>query len=71
MAFFEKVKQFTLVMQEMGNPFKEELGDLLMLDTKDIADPSAAQLIATHHERGKEKFNSFIANLQCENDCSF
>ena len=55
----------------MGNPFEEESGDLLTLNTKDITDPSAAQLIAMHHERGKEKFNSFMANLQCENDCSF
>ena len=70
-AFFEKVKQLTKVMEEMGNPFEEESGYLLTLDTKDIADPSAAQLIATHHERGKDKFNSFMANLQCENDCSF
>ena len=43
-----------MVMEEMGNPFEEESGDHLTLDTKDIADPSAAQLIATHHERGKE-----------------
>ena len=71
MAFFEKVKQLTMVMEEMDNPFEEESGYLLTLDTKDIADPSAAQLIATHHERGKEKFNSFMANLQCDNDCSF
>ena len=63
-AFFEKVKQLTMVMEEMGNPFEEESGDLLTLDTKDIADPSAAQLIATHHERGKDKFSSFMANLQ-------
>ena len=52
-AFFEQVKQLTMVMEEMGSPFEEESGDLLTLDTKDIADPSAAQLIATHHERGK------------------
>ena len=42
-AFFEKVKRLTLVMEEMGNPYEEESGDLLTLDTKDIADPSAAQ----------------------------
>ena len=52
-SLFEKVKQLTMVMEEMGNPFEEESGDLLTLDTKDIADPSDAQLIATHHERGK------------------
>ena len=60
-----------MVMEEMGNAFEEESGDLLTLDTKDIEDPSAAQLIATHNERGKEKFIFFMANLQCENDCSF
>ena len=53
-AFFEKVKQLTTVMEETGNPFEDESGYLLLFDTKDIADPSAAQLIATHHERGKE-----------------
>ena len=53
-AFFEKVKQLTMVMEEMGNPFEEESGDLLTLDTKDIADPSDAQLIATHHERERQ-----------------
>ena len=36
-AFFEKIKQLTMVMEEMGNPFEEESGDLLTLDTKDIA----------------------------------
>ena len=53
-AFFEKVKQLTMAMEETGNPFEDESGDFLLLDTKDNADPSAAQLIATHHERGKE-----------------
>ena len=31
-AFFEKVKQLTMVMEEMGNPFEEESGDLLTLE---------------------------------------
>ena len=29
----------------MGNPFQEETGDLLSLDTKDVAHPSAAEQI--------------------------
>ena len=53
-SFFEKVKLLTSVMREMGNPFTETSDDLLVLDTKDIADSSAAKLIAGHHERGKE-----------------
>jgi len=58
-------------MEEMGNSSEEESGDLLTLEIKDIGDPSAAQLIARDHERGKEKVNSFMNNLHCENDCSF
>ncbi|CAE1246682.1 unnamed protein product [Acanthosepion pharaonis] len=41
-AFFEKVHRLTSVIEEMGNPFSEESTDLLSLDTKDIADPTAA-----------------------------
>jgi len=42
-----------MVMEEMGNPFEEESGDLPTLNTNAIADLSAAQIIATHHEREK------------------
>ena len=42
-------------MEEMCSPFAEETGDL-RLDTKDIVDSFAAQLIAAHHERGKQQF---------------
>ncbi len=70
--FFEKVKRLTSVMREMGNPFMEDSDDLLVLDTKDIADSSAADLISVHHERGKEKLKSFMIDLQSSDDqCSF
>ena len=55
-SFFEKVKSLSAVMQEMGNPFQEESADLLVLDTKNIADPALAEMVATHHQRGKEQF---------------
>ncbi|CAE1256528.1 unnamed protein product [Acanthosepion pharaonis] len=58
-AFFEKVQRLTSVIEEMGNPFSEESTDLLSLDTKDIADPTAA-LVASHLEKGKEQFQIFI-----------
>ena len=43
----------------MGNPFQKDTADLLVLDTKTIADPALAELVATHHERGKQQFKSF------------
>ena len=47
----------------MGNPFKEENRDLLSLDTNDIANPSAAELIYTHHNRGRTRFVEFMDGL--------
>ena len=55
-AFFENVKTMTTVLQDMGNPFQDESSDLLSLDTKNIADPSLAKLVATRHERGLQQF---------------
>ena len=70
-SFFEKVKSLSAVMQEMGNPFQEESADLLVLDTKNIADPALAEMVATHHRRGKEQFESFMEGLEDERESSF
>ena len=37
-----KVKSFSDVVKEMGNPFQLESADLLVLDTKNVADPALA-----------------------------
>ena len=51
----------------MGNPFKEEKKrDLLSLDTNDITHPSAAELIFTHHDRGRTRFVEFMDELESE-----
>ncbi|KAK6175971.1 hypothetical protein SNE40_014343 [Patella caerulea] len=70
-SFFEKVKSLSAVMQEMGNPFQEESADLMVLDTKNIADPTLAEKVATHHQRGKEQFLSFIKVLEDEAESTF
>ena len=58
-------------MQEMGNPFQEESADLMVLDTKNIADPTLAEMVATHHRRGKEQFLSFMKGLEDEAESLF
>ena len=45
---------------DMGNPFKEKSRDVLSLHTNDIAHPSAAELIFTHHGRGRKRFVEFM-----------
>ena len=59
------------VFKEMGKPFQEESTDLLVLDPKNIADPALAETVGTHHERGKEKFQSFMNGLQKDGECTF
>ena len=42
----------------------EESNYLLVLDTKDIADARAAELIEVHLQKRKEQFKSFMAQGQ-------
>lgn len=73
-SFFGKVKSLPVVMQEMGNPIQEKSADLIVLDTKNNADLTLAEMVATHYRRGKEHFISFMKwrlfissqNRQCD-----
>ena len=42
------------MLKEMGNPFQEDSSDLLVLNTKNIADPALAE---------QEQFQSFIEGM--------
>ena len=65
-ALFENVKVMTTVLQDMGNPFQNESSDLLSLDTKNIANPSLAQLVAIHHQRRLKQVEVFLGCLHKE-----
>ena len=70
-SFLQNVEALFTVLKEMGNPFQEESADLLVLDTKNIADPALAKMVGTHHQRGKEQFKSFTEGRQNEGKCPF
>lgn len=70
-SFFDRVKALSEVLQEIGNPFQEESADLLLLDTKNFADPALAEMVGTHHQRGKDQFQSSMKALENKDDCSF
>ena len=52
-SFADKVKKLFVTMKELGNPFLEESKDLLVLDTKIVAHPSAAELVRPTFRRVK------------------
>ena len=70
-GFLEKVEKLSQAMKDMGNPFQEESQDLLSLDTKDIAHPTAAELIGTHLEKGKDSFQKFMKGLEGTEESTF
>lgn len=70
-SFLQKVESLLTVLREMGNPFQDDSADLMVLDTKNIADAALAELVSTHHERGKEKFQTFMEAMQNEGECTF
>lgn len=71
-TFFDKVEKLFTVFKEMGNSFEEESADLLVLDTKDIADPANSRLDATYHDsRGKDQFQYFIEGMKKQEQTLF
>ena len=58
-------------MKVMGNRFQEDSADLLVLDTKNLADSTNAKLVGTHYKGGKHTFESFMEGMQNETDCPF
>ena len=55
----------------MGNPFQEETNDLLSLDTKTIATSTAAEMVISHHQNGKIRFQEFMKGLESDDMSSF
>ena len=64
-AFFDKVQKL-YTMKDMGNPFMEETGDRFTLDTKIIAHPSVAEMVASQYDDGKTRFNEFLKGLDTD-----
>ena len=47
------------IIEELSNPFEEESQDLLLLDTKEIADLTAVETVCNAKRISQEQFNAF------------
>ena len=47
------------VIEELGNPFEEDSQDLLVLDTKEIADPAVIETVRNAKQIGQYQFEAF------------
>ena len=57
-------KSFHDVVKEVGNPFQEVSANLLVLDTKNVADPALVSTISIVHQRGNYQFLSFTERFE-------
>ena len=55
-----QVKALVEVMETLGNPFKEDSVDLLVLDTKDIANEQVVATVNEIEKAGQDQFQVFV-----------
>ena len=60
LAFAKDVDALVVAIKSMGKPFEEEIQDLLILDSKDIADPKVVMTVKQVEALGDEQFQTFI-----------
>ena len=48
------------IIEEMGNPFADQTGDLFVLDTRDIADSKVVETVRTVEQLGKDQYQQFV-----------
>lgn len=56
--FARDVQSLVKVIQKLGNPFEEESRDIIILDSKEIADPSSLKTVQNVHQIGQNQFKA-------------
>ena len=59
-SFFKDMKSLVTTIEDFGNPFLEESEDLIVMDTKEIAGPTAVTILCQIEAIGKQQCNQFI-----------
>ena len=60
MAFARDVKALSGAMEEMGNPFSESSSDLLVLDSRNIADTAVADVVRQIKKLGHDQYQAYV-----------
>ena len=58
-TFARDVRPLVAVIEELGNPFEEDSQDLLVLDTKEIADPAVIETVRNAKQIVQAQFEAF------------
>ena len=60
MTFGRDITSLTDVIEEMGNPFAENSKDLLVLDSRDLADPAVIDTLRQIKSLGQEQYDTYV-----------
>lgn len=61
-AFAKEVRALVNVIEDLGNPFMEWSGDLLVLDTRDIAEPAVVATVRGIQKIGQDQYDSYVTD---------
>ena len=59
-TFASEVQALVEVIEDLGNPFMKESGDLLVWDTRDIADPAVVTTVRGIEKKGHDQYDRFV-----------
>jgi len=59
-AFAKDVQNLIEVIDEMGNPFREDSTDLVVLDTKEIVPKSVLEAVSAAKEKGQSMYVTYV-----------
>ena len=59
-AFAQDVKAFSGAIRDVGNPFSEDSKDLLVLNSRDIADPAVINTVCNIDKLGQEQYDTYV-----------
>ena len=65
-TFASEVQALVEVIEDLGNPCMEESGDLLVLDTRYIADPAVVTTVRGIEKKGHDQYDSFVTDRLVE-----
>ena len=60
LAFARDVKSLANTIEEMRNPFTENSSDLLVLDSRDLADPAVINTVRKIEKLGQEQYDTYV-----------
>ena len=60
MTFGRDITSLTGVIEQMGNPFAENSNDLLVLDSRDLADPAVIDTLRQIKSLGQEQYDTYV-----------